>query len=99
MPKKKYWRQEYKYKRIMEILDDYWLTEPDELFVRVSMKFIKANGERQGKLIKWKNPNYERKDGKVPKLRLISAKELWEQSESNPDPFFEIDVNEWRKKS
>ena len=45
------------YQRILEILSDYWLTEPDELKVRVTMDFVKANGEAQSKCITWVNPN------------------------------------------
>lgn len=56
---KKYWENEYEYQRILEVLDDYWLTEPDELAVEVRLEFLKANGERQTKVIRWINPNYE----------------------------------------
>lgn len=56
---KKYWKNEYEYQRILEVLDDYWLTEPDELAVEVRLEFLKANGERQTKVIRWMNPNYE----------------------------------------
>ncbi len=47
------------YKRIIEILEDYWINEPDELKVRVSMDFVKANGETQCKCLTWVNPDYQ----------------------------------------
>lgn len=46
------------YQRIIEILEDYWINEPTELKVRVSMDFVKANGETQSKSIVWINPDY-----------------------------------------
>lgn len=57
MPRK-YWKDSLYYKRILEILNDYWLTEEEEFRVRVQMDFIKANGETQSKCITWQNPNY-----------------------------------------
>lgn len=44
------------YQRIIEILDDYWISEPDEKEVRVTMMFTKNNGEHQEKCIVWHNP-------------------------------------------
>ena len=46
MPKKNNPRE---YDRILEILDDYWIYEPNEYAVSVEMKFVKANGEYQVK--------------------------------------------------
>ena len=57
--RKKYWENQYEYIRIKEILDAYWLEEPDELLVHVKMYFQKANGETQEKTISWINPYYE----------------------------------------
>lgn len=53
------WKHSVHYQRILEILEFYWLEEPDELRVRVSMDFLKANGEEQHKIINWINPNYD----------------------------------------
>lgn len=50
------WSDEYKYKRILEILDDYWISQQDELYVRVDMYFEHKNGETQSKRIVWINP-------------------------------------------
>lgn len=43
------------YKRILEILYDYWLDEPEEDRVVVELHFYKGN-EEQHKRICWKNP-------------------------------------------
>jgi hypothetical protein len=56
---RRYYKDSYEYQRIMEILDDYWLTCPDELYVKVSMDFIKADGQNECKTIVWRNPAYE----------------------------------------
>lgn len=45
------------YVRIMEILDDYWLSVPDESFVEVEMHFYKSDGQQQHKRICWRNPD------------------------------------------
>ncbi len=52
---KAFWSKCYEYRRILEILSDYWLTVPDEKRVVVEMHFEKANGEKQEKRIVWKN--------------------------------------------
>jgi hypothetical protein len=64
MARRRGWKDCYEYKRIIEILNDYWGTEPDEDLVRVEMAFLKSNGESQRKCILWRNPNTEegRKD-------------------------------------
>lgn len=46
------------FRKILDILDDYWLSEPDELRVRVTMDFIHSNGETQTKRIVWQNPDF-----------------------------------------
>lgn len=72
------WEKDYRYKRILEILHDYWLSEPDEFRVRVHMDFIKANGETQSKEIWWQNPNYECSNQKEPEI--IDITELAKKS-------------------
>lgn len=52
----KTWENTYEYRRILEILDDYWLSEPDEDKVVITMEFYKGN-ECQKKQIRWINPN------------------------------------------
>lgn len=53
---KKYWKDTWQYQRILEILEDYWLTEPDEKFVCVDLYFEHKNGMHQEKSICWTNP-------------------------------------------
>lgn len=47
------------YQRILEILDDYWLSEQDEYSVDVDMHFVHGNGEEQFKHIRWINDQLE----------------------------------------
>lgn len=54
---RQYWRDTYEYQRILEILDDYWLTVKDEYKVEVNFHFTKADGQQQQKTIIWKNSN------------------------------------------
>lgn len=63
MAVKKYWKNEYDYKRILEILDDYWLTEKDEEYVEVTVYFRHSNGQEQEKCIRWWNPNRRADNG------------------------------------
>lgn len=57
MGMKKHWKNEYEYNRILEILEDYWLTEKDEEVVKVDMYFKNKDGREQWKTIRWRNPN------------------------------------------
>ena len=43
------------YHRLLEILNDYWLSVPDEKKVTIEMCFEKANGEKQYKTVIWRN--------------------------------------------
>lgn len=51
------WRKSFEYHRILEILEDYWLSQPNEETVEVTLYFKHKNGEEQRKTIKWTNPN------------------------------------------
>ena len=53
---KKYWTDSWQYKRIMQILEDYWLTEEHEDLVDIRMLFIKGE-EYQTKQIRWTRPD------------------------------------------
>lgn len=53
---KKYWTGSWQYKRIMQILEDYWLTEEHEDLVDIRMLFIKGK-EYQTKQIRWIRPD------------------------------------------
>lgn len=54
--KDRYWQNTWQYKRIIEILEEYWVTEKDESFVKVEMHLVKGD-EDQHKTIIWRNPN------------------------------------------
>lgn len=58
--RKLYWKNSLRYQMMLRHLEEYWLTEPDELFVSVEMTFVKADGQWQAKYVDWFNPNYER---------------------------------------
>ena len=51
-----YWKDDYTYKRILGILNDYWIDEPEEAVVKIDMYFEHANGETQEKSLTWRNP-------------------------------------------
>ena len=55
----KVWKDEYVYKRLIEILDAYWLEEPDEAAVNILLHFRKKDGQTQNKRLCWRNPNTE----------------------------------------
>lgn len=79
---KKYWKNTYEYQRVLEILNDYWLEEPDEFRVRIRMDFIKANGETQQKCIRWQHPDYySTNEDKHPKL--INAADILKEDEDD----------------
>lgn len=82
------WKKSYPYKRIQEILDDYWLSEPDELKVRVRMDFIKADGQTQSKCITWVNPNYKSTAPLLDSRYMVDMSVDYE-SEIEPDPFWD----------
>ena len=50
--------KETMYQRIIEVLSDYWLDEPEETYVEVSMYFEKNKGEEyQTKVFRWGIPH------------------------------------------
>ena len=53
---KQKWKDTYQYKRIQEILNDYWLSEPNESEVIIDMFFRHTDGQTQRKIIRWQNP-------------------------------------------
>lgn len=71
---KRYWRDTQEFQRILEILDDYWLTEPDEASVVVDIQLLHKNGEYQSKHIVWDNPNIKWPDTR--EFVTIYAREL-----------------------
>lgn len=87
---RKSWKDTWEYLRVLEILNDYWLTEKDEFRVRIQMDFIKANGETQEKCIQWENPNYTCENSPktlddciidIRDLGSMTEYELWEREQ------------------
>ena len=67
------WRTSSQYQRIMEILADYWLSEPEEQQVTVCMTFRHADGSTQNKRIVWTNPKYSKQTShKKPTIKKLS---------------------------
>lgn len=58
---KRMWEQSSVYLDLMDILDAYWLSEPEEMIVEIDLHFVKANGEEQFKNLVWTNSKYEDK--------------------------------------
>ena len=62
--------------RLHEGLHDYFLTEPDEVYVRVDVYFLKADGQEQGKRYEWRSPKYSQE---LPGQRsLVRARDILE---------------------
>ena len=67
------WELSKEYQRIQEILEDYWLTEPDEAEVTICMTFRHSDGSVQNKRIIWKNPKLTKKRArKVVPIKKLS---------------------------
>lgn len=60
------------YQRILEILSDYWLEEPEEEQVEVFMRFKHKDGREQEKIVTWKNPNCAGNQEKIP-YKMVSG--------------------------
>ena len=78
---KKIWKDEYEYKRLLEILDAYWLEEPDEAAVNIMLHFRHKDGQTQDKYLTWRNPNMRGKPNGSSILSPVTARELQETSE------------------
>lgn len=61
-------RESWQYARVLQILDEYWLSEPDEEYVRVDMYFRKKDGAEQKKTILWRD------DGKKKGKKFYAVK-------------------------
>lgn len=75
-------KNSYEYQKLMDILEDYWLTEPEEEFVRIEAYFRKSNGEEQGKVIEWGSEEYFKKTPKEHH-RLLRAKDILKMKEEH----------------
>ena len=80
---KRYWENEWQYQRILEILDDYWITEKDEARVMCEMHFLKSNGEFQKKQLIWVNPNLNKCTSEDSNIELPTMDEFGESSKEN----------------
>lgn len=58
---RKFREQSSVYQSLLDILDVYWLSEPEEMIVEIDLHFVKANGEEQFKNLVWTNSKYEDK--------------------------------------
>jgi len=56
---KKYWKDTFVYQRLLEVLSDYWLEQPDEASVVIDVQFLHRSGEYQAKHLVWDNPNIQ----------------------------------------
>lgn len=78
---KKIWKDEYVYKRLLEILDAYWLTEPNEAAVNIMLHFRHRDGQTQEKVLTWRNPNMQDGINWDISRHMRTARELCEMSE------------------
>lgn len=99
MTNKMPWKDSPQYKRILEILEDYWLSQPDELAVVVSLDFLHADGQRQSKELVWINPNYQYVGPERIGLNLVSVADIKLPPEGyKTDTIAHINHHEYRKK-
>ena len=78
---RKNWKKCSKFQRLMEILDDYWLSEPDEAYVSIDMEFLKSDGQYQQKRIVWWNPNMDsEKTSAMLKQKHKDMQEAYEEA-------------------
>ena len=77
----KNWKKCSAFQRLMEILDDYWLSEPDEAYVSIDMEFLKSDGQYQQKRIVWWNPNMDsEKTSAMLKEKYRKMQEAYEEA-------------------
>lgn len=77
----KNWKKCSQFQRLMEILDDYWLSEPDEAYVSIDMEFMKSDGQYQQKRIVWWNPNMDsEKTSAMLKEKYRKMQEAYEEA-------------------
>ena len=75
----KHWKNEYEYQRILEILEAYWLEEPEEEQVTIDMHFLKSDGQEQHKHITWRNPKYPKAPDESGPMWLTAMDILMEE--------------------
>lgn len=84
----RHWENTTAYKKIMEILDDYWLCESNEKKVEVTLRFLHEDGRYQEKRIRWINPKYE----KDYPAKIVSVADVL--NGNHKDVFWEDEINE-----
>ena len=52
---KSFWSKTFEYRRLLEILYDYWLSQKEEEYVEINMFFKHKDGRIQHKQITWEN--------------------------------------------
>lgn len=80
--------------RLMNILDSYLFSEPDELVVDVEINFLKANGEDQNKIITYHNPDYKY-IGPLPDLISVAA--LLKEAKEFQAPDY-LNINNYKRR-
>ena len=51
------WRNTEQYRRMMELLDEYWLDDPSEAYVDAVFTFVNKDGQRRTAHVWWNNPS------------------------------------------
>lgn len=70
------WKESTEYQRVLEILNDYWIDEPEERQVTVCMTFRHCDGSVQNKRITWTNPAFRKKQGQCKPRTLHKLSEV-----------------------
>lgn len=79
------WRNTQEYKRILDILEDYWITEMYEDYVDVKIVFIKG-GEFQTKRVTWeRNPSKGKLE--IEPVNFADVAKIMESIETGLDEF------------
>jgi len=88
---KKFWKDSYVYKRLLEILDAYWLEEPDEAAVNIILHFRHKDGRTQDKSLYWRNPNMQ------PGVNWDISHPIWTAKQLLETPLDDILLEEIKK--
>ena len=75
--------------RVAEILDDY-LMDPEEAFAEITLKFLRSDGQKQEKCLRWTHPDM----GEKMPAKVFSVADLMKLS---PAEVAEADSYYWNK--
>lgn len=92
----RYWKNEWQYQRILEILDDYWITQKDEILVNVEMQFFNKDGQFQRKCISWRPK--EADSNETYEAKPIEEMEIEEKEKVENIVWFNKDRSGWTQK-